>query len=168
MTGGGSIMKKNMWKCFAAFTPLSYKVVTVLAMIVAFVLGKVLFEFISIYSVMIVSSIDAIAILFVDYIAFCGISARHGKCMEIFKSFSKGYLESAESFLTPVEKENLPYAACLFPYMQCVRFFADYINGDTYYKIKYPRHNWDRTRNQWALFESAMACVPEMKKALGL
>ena len=48
--------------------------------------------------------------------------------MEIFKAFSKGYLESAGAFLTPVEKENLPYAACLFPYMQCVRFLADYLN----------------------------------------
>ena len=95
-------------------------------------------------------------------------TSKVGFNMEIFKAFSKGYLESASSFLTPIEKENLPYAACLFPYMQCVRFFADYINGDTYYKIKYPEHNWDRTRNQWALFQSAKALVPEMKKALGL
>jgi hypothetical protein len=36
--------------------------------------------------------------------------------------------------------------------MQCVRFLADYINGDTYYKIKYPTHNLDRTRNQLALY----------------
>jgi hypothetical protein len=64
---------------------------------------------------------------------------------------------------TPIEKDMLPFAACLFPYMQCVRFFADYINGDTYYKIKYATHNMDRTRNQWALFKSALAKVPEMK-----
>lgn len=84
--------------------------------------------------------------------------------MEIFKAFSKGYIESAKAFLTPVERENLPYAACLFPYMQCVRFFADYINGDTYYRIKYPEHNMDRTRNQWALFQSAKAHEAEMKE----
>ena len=88
--------------------------------------------------------------------------------MEIFKAFSMGYLESAGVFLTPIEKENLPYAACLFPYMQCVRFFADYLNGDTYYKIKYPEHNWDRTRNQWALFCSARENVPAMREVLGL
>ena len=83
--------------------------------------------------------------------------------MDIFKAFAKGYLESASCFLTPIEKENLPYAALLFPYMQAVRFFADYINGDTYYKIKYPEHNLVRTRNQVALFHSALSCVPEMK-----
>jgi len=33
-----------------------------------------------------------------------------------------------------------------------VRFLADYINGDTYYKIKYPTHNLDRTRNQLTLY----------------
>ena len=47
--------------------------------------------------------------------------------------------------------------------MQAVRFFADYINGDTYYKIKYPEHNLVRTRNQMALFRSAYAKTPEMK-----
>ena len=83
--------------------------------------------------------------------------------MDIFEAFTRGYLESARVFLTPVERDNLPYAACLFPYMQAVRFFTDYINGDTYYKIKYPEHNLVRTRNQMALFRSAMAKVPEMK-----
>ena len=82
--------------------------------------------------------------------------------MDIFKAFARGYIRSAKVFLTPVERENLPYAACLFPYMQAVRFFADYINGDTYYKIKYPEHNLVRTRNQVALFRSAFSKIPEM------
>lgn len=84
--------------------------------------------------------------------------------MEIFKAFARGYVESASVFLTPVEMENLPYAAALFPYMQAVRFFADYINGDTYYKIKYPEHNLVRTRNQMALFRSVMSNLPQMQE----
>lgn len=75
--------------------------------------------------------------------------------MEIFEAFTKGYLEGTKSFLLPVERENLPYAAKLFPYMQTVRFLADYINGDTYYKIQYPEHNLVRTKAQWRLFECA-------------
>ena len=82
--------------------------------------------------------------------------------MDIFEAFTKGYLEGA-TFLTPIEKENLPYAACLFPYMQAVRFFADYINGDVYYKIQYPEHNLVRTRNQVALFHAAYAQKAAMK-----
>lgn len=86
--------------------------------------------------------------------------------MEVFKAFAKGYLEGTQSFLLPIEKENLPYAATLFPYMQAVRFFADYINGDTYYKIRYPEHNLVRTRAQWKLYEEATAALPEMKAVL--
>ena len=86
--------------------------------------------------------------------------------MAIFDAFAKGYLEGTKDFLLPVEKENLPYAALLFPYMQTVRFFADYINGDTYYKIQYPEHNLVRTKAQWKLFESADACYDAMQHAI--
>ena len=83
--------------------------------------------------------------------------------MDIFEAFTKGYLEGTKSFLLPIEKENLPYAAKLFPYMQTVRFLADYINGDTYYKIQYPEHNLVRTKAQWRLFECAEQKEEEMR-----
>ena len=82
--------------------------------------------------------------------------------MDIFKAFTRGYLRSAKSFLTPTEKELLPYAATLFPYMQAVRFLWDYLSGDKYWKCKYPEHNLDRVRNQLALFKSAYALKPDM------
>ena len=84
--------------------------------------------------------------------------------MDIFKAFTRGYLRSAKSFLTPLEKEMLPYAATLFPYMQAVRFRWDYSSSDKYWKCKYPDHNLDRVRNQLALFKSAYALKPEMAK----
>ena len=82
--------------------------------------------------------------------------------MEIFRAFTRGYLRSAKSFLTPLEKEMLPYAATLFPYMQAVRFLWDYISGDKYWKCKYPEHNLDRVKNQLALFKSAYGLKDEM------
>ena len=82
--------------------------------------------------------------------------------MEIFRAFAKGYLSTAGAVLTPLERENLPFAAMLFPYMQAVRFLTDHINGDTYYKIKYPGHNLVRTRAQWKLFLSASEKREEM------
>ena len=84
--------------------------------------------------------------------------------MSIFKAFARGYIKGTKPFLTPIERKNLPYAACLFPFMQAVRFFTDYINGDTYYKTQYPEHNLVRTRNQLTLFRSALSKVPEMKE----
>lgn len=73
---------------------------------------------------------------------------------KIFEAFTEGYLEGAKEFITPVETLMLPFAVRLFPYMQCVRFLGDYINGDTYYKIKYSGHNLARAENQMALLKS--------------
>ena len=83
--------------------------------------------------------------------------------MDIFKAFAEGYLKSARVFLTPLEIENLPYAAALFPYMQTVRFLADYINGDTYYKTQYPEHNLVRSKAQFKLLQSVEAHQAEMQ-----
>lgn len=83
---------------------------------------------------------------------------------DVFQSFTKGYLEGARCFLTPIEIENLPYATALFPYMQTVRFFADYINGDTYFKVQYPEHNLIRTRNQLRLLQCVEEAFPQMEE----
>lgn len=72
---------------------------------------------------------------------------------EIFEAYTKGYLEKAKAFLTPNEVGNLAFGAKLLSYMQTVRFFTDYLNGDTYYKIKSPEHNWIRTLAQFELLK---------------
>ena len=74
--------------------------------------------------------------------------------MDIFEAYAKGYLEKAKSFLLPVEIENLAFGAKLLTYMQTVRFFADYLDGDLYYKIHSPEHNWQRTVAQFKLLQS--------------
>ena len=74
--------------------------------------------------------------------------------LDIFEAYAKGYLKHAASFLTDTEIENLPYGAKLLTYMQTVRFFTDYIDGDTYYKIAYPQHNLVRTKAQFKLLQS--------------
>ena len=87
--------------------------------------------------------------------------------LDIFEAFTRGYLRSAGQFLTETEVENLPYAAALFPYMQAVRFYVDYLQGDTYYKIQYPDHNLVRTRAQLRLFDCVIAALPQMKEIVG-
>lgn len=71
---------------------------------------------------------------------------------DIFSAFTEGYLSTASSFLTDIEISHLPYAVALFPFMQCVRFLTDYINGDVYFKTKYAEHNYVRSRNQLLLY----------------
>lgn len=82
--------------------------------------------------------------------------------MDIFREFTRGYLDSAMSFLTPAEIENLPFAPAMFAYMQAVRFLTDYINGDIYYKTAYPGHNLVRAKAQMKLLHSIDAHTPEM------
>ncbi len=72
--------------------------------------------------------------------------------MDIFTAYTRGYLREA-IFLTETEKCLLPFGCRLLSYMQAVRFFTDYLNGDTYYKILYPEHNLVRTRAQLRLLQ---------------
>lgn len=74
--------------------------------------------------------------------------------LDIFEGYAKGYLQNAASFLTDIEIENLAFGAKLLTYMQTVRFLTDYINGDTYYKIKHGRHNLERSLAQFKLLQS--------------
>lgn len=82
--------------------------------------------------------------------------------MDIFRSFSKGYIDSAASFLTSCERENLPFGAQLLTYMQAVRFLTDYLDGDTYYKILHPTHNRQRSWAQFRLLQRLEAREREM------
>jgi hypothetical protein len=72
--------------------------------------------------------------------------------MAIFEAYTRGYL-SAATFLTPIELDYLAFGAKMLSYMQTVRFFSDYLNGDTYYKIQHPEHNWQRTLAQFRLLQ---------------
>jgi len=82
--------------------------------------------------------------------------------LDIFKAYTRGYMETAQSFLTPLEISLLPYGGRLLTYMQTVRFFTDYLNGDTYYKIHHPEHNLQRTKAQFKLLQSLEAHQAEM------
>jgi len=89
-----------------------------------------------------------------------------GLNMEIFRCFSEGYFDGTKPFLTLQEANYLPFGAELMTYMQTVRFLTDYLNGDTYYKIKYPRHNYDRTMAQLTMFQSLESHEKEMDSTI--
>lgn len=74
--------------------------------------------------------------------------------LDIFEAYTAGYLSEAAGFLTAPEVENLAFSAKYITFEQVLRFLMDYINGDTYYKIKYPDHNLVRTHAQYKLLES--------------
>ena len=75
--------------------------------------------------------------------------------MAMFRGFAEGYLSEARAFLTPAETDALAFSVRYITYEQVLRFLMDYLDGDTYYKIKSPDHNLVRTRAQYALLRSA-------------
>jgi len=82
--------------------------------------------------------------------------------MEIFKAYTRGYMETAKDFLSHLEIQMLPYGGRLLTYMQTVRFFTDYLAGDTYYKIHSPKHNWQRSLAQFKFLRELEAKASEM------
>lgn len=82
--------------------------------------------------------------------------------ISIFEGFTKGYLSQAISFLTEKELDYLAFSARYITYEQVLRFLMDYIDGDNYYKIKNPEHNYQRTVAQYKLLISMEEQYDEM------
>jgi hypothetical protein len=74
--------------------------------------------------------------------------------IDILQELTRGFLSEVSDMLTPEEKDSLLLGGKGLIYMQAVRFLADYINGDIYYKTSYDEHNLVRARNQIKLLES--------------
>ncbi len=87
---------------------------------------------------------------------------RVGMHIGYFEAFARGFLEATRNMLTPTEKQYLALSARVMTYMQVLRFFTDYLNGDTYYKIHHPLHNLQRTHAQFALLRSMEEQYGEM------
>jgi len=87
-----------------------------------------------------------------------------GMDIEIFKGFTRGYLQEAISFLTASELEYLAFSAKYITYEQVLRFLMDYIDGDKYYKTKSAEHNLIRTHAQYKLLTSMEEQFEEMKR----
>lgn len=71
--------------------------------------------------------------------------------LDLFKAYTEGFLGAAGAALTETEIKTLPVGAKLMTLEVGMRFLADYLNGDVYFKTKYPQHNLDRARNQFHL-----------------
>jgi Ser/Thr protein kinase RdoA (MazF antagonist) len=82
--------------------------------------------------------------------------------INLYKSFAMGYLEEVGSILTLKELDYLPKAPRMMAFIMGIRFLADYLRGDTYYKVKHPEHNIERARNQMALIKDIEIKSKEM------
>tara|TARA_B100001094_G_scaffold295291_1_gene316546 strand:+ start:27714 stop:28790 length:1077 start_codon:yes stop_codon:yes gene_type:complete len=85
---------------------------------------------------------------------------------EILAALVAGYMDSLGDVITPLEVESLALGAKLLPYMISIRFLADYLRGDDYFKVDYPEHNLIRAQNQLTLLESILEHNDELQVLL--
>ena len=83
--------------------------------------------------------------------------------MEYYEAYVKGFIEGAKGGLTEAELELMPIGAIMMTLECGMRFLADYLNGDVYFKTHRPGQNLDRARNQFKLVSDMEARLEEMK-----
>lgn len=71
--------------------------------------------------------------------------------LELFESFTKGFIETAGKSLTETEIKYLSFSVKLMALECGMRFLTDYLNGDIYFRIHREKQNLDRARNQFKL-----------------
>lgn len=92
----------------------------------------------------------------------CPDYGKAGVDMDVFRAFAKGFLEKTASSMTQKEVDTLALSCVCLTAELCVRFLDDYIQGNPYFKIRYPEHNLVRTRCQIALCKDMISKLPQL------
>lgn len=71
--------------------------------------------------------------------------------LTLYRALVDGYLDGTRGALSKVEVELMPFAARLVTYTIGLRFLADHLAGDVYFKVGRENHNLDRARVQFRM-----------------
>lgn len=77
--------------------------------------------------------------------------------LDRFRAFAQGYLEETRDILSPAELQYLPLAGPLLAYLMGIRFLADFLRGDSYYKTHFEGQNLQRAYAQLELTKNLLA-----------
>jgi len=86
--------------------------------------------------------------------------------IDMFRAFAEGFLKECGAALGEREKALLPMGAKLMTLECGMRFLADHLNGDKYFKVHRENHNLDRARTQFALVRSMEAQWEALEKII--
>jgi Ser/Thr protein kinase RdoA (MazF antagonist) len=75
------------------------------------------------------------------------------------EALTQGYLDATGARLSADERKDLPYSGMVLLYMQAMRFLADYLNNDVYYRVEYEGQNLNRAINQLTMLKQMHAWV---------
>ena len=81
---------------------------------------------------------------------------------DMFAALHAGYVKGATGMLTAEERALLPESGAVLTLEVAVRFLADYLAGDVYFRVKHPEHNLVRARAQLVLARKLVAAMPEL------
>ena len=86
--------------------------------------------------------------------------------MDLFIAYTKGFLSEMAPYLKKIEVDNMALSIKIMTLELALRFFADYINGDSYFRTNYLDHNLVRTRNQIVLVNKIEEKMEELNKII--
>ena len=86
---------------------------------------------------------------------------------ELFSAIYRGYMSYAKDFFTNEDHAYMFDAIRILPLELGIRFFADYLAGDVYFKTRHKEHNLKRALVQLKLAESVEAREGRIRKVLG-
>lgn len=85
---------------------------------------------------------------------------------ERFKAYATGYCTAVKESITERETELLSYGAYLMTIECGMRFLADYLSGDVYFKTTRVGQNLDRCRTQLCLASQIYGRIPELQEVV--
>lgn len=84
--------------------------------------------------------------------------------LELYELYTKGFIQGCGGALTDEELYHLPTGAIMMTLECGMRFLADHLEGDHYFKIHREGHNLDRCRTQFKLVKDMEDHLEEMRE----
>lgn len=84
--------------------------------------------------------------------------------INLFETYAKGFVKGCGGMLSKDEIRLMPEGAKMMTIECGMRFLTDYLEGDTYFKIKHEKHNLDRCRTQLKLVYDMESKWEKMKE----
>jgi hypothetical protein len=73
--------------------------------------------------------------------------------VDLFAALVDGFVRGAGASLGDAERAELPFGGLLRTYVDGLRFLADHLRGDTYFRVSRDQQNLDRARTHFTLVQ---------------
>jgi Phosphotransferase enzyme family len=87
---------------------------------------------------------------------------------ELFEAVAAGFIQGADGLCLPQERDGFITAGKVLAFENGIRFLADYLNGDRYFRVHRADQNLHRARAQFALVNSLERQEEDLHRRLAL